>query len=358
MHIPDATALRELTLRSHAAGAKAQPSPAAFSYHASRSWHDLGAICWPRPAAADSRRMASDFAPALASVFLEFSNDSPAISYVALEDALQSMVDAGREAWPEIAIDGATFVRHVARRTPSDLDALRSVQAADLFLACGCATGDRSAMRCFERDYLSRVPHYLRSMRGTGDFCDEVRQIVAEKLLVGTATAPPKVAEYSGRGPLAGWLRITTVRTALNLRRARREEPVAAVDPVAGIFAVQLDPQRDYVRHRYADTIAEALRGAFQSLSADQRLVLRLHFVRGLTGDQISRALHIHRATVVRWIARAREDVLRETARRLRETAKLSETEQTSLLQDLQSQLDLSCSQLLGRSCDGSGSRA
>lgn len=92
----------------------------------------------------------------------------------------------------------------------------------------------------------------------------------------------------------------------------------------------------------------EAIRGACGALRDEQRLILRLHFKQGLTGEQIADTLRVHRATVVRWIRRAREDVLRETMRRLRESVHIAEAEQAGVFRALESQIDVTCSQLLG----------
>jgi RNA polymerase sigma-70 factor (ECF subfamily) len=276
------------------------------------------------------------------------SSEGAAAPSEGLEATLRAMAVGGRSAWPGVSLDDAPFVRHLAERTQGDGEALRSICTADMFLACACKEGDRAAVRSLDRVYLSRVPEYLRTMRPSPDFSDEVRQVLSEKLLVGSAGAPPKIAEYSGRGPLAAWLRVAAVRTALNLRQRRTEEAEAAGIPVARALTAGASPELDYVRRRYAGAFVEALRAAFGALSEEHRRVLRLHFARGFTGDQIAQTLQVHRATVVRWIRRAREDVLREAMRRLRESARVSDEEHASLLRALESQLELSCSQLLG----------
>ena len=46
----------------------------------------------------------------------------------------------------------------------------------------------------------------------SSQFVDEVKQGLRERLLVGP---PPRIAEYSGSGPLGGWLRVVSVRLAI-----------------------------------------------------------------------------------------------------------------------------------------------
>lgn len=284
----------------------------------------------------------------LAALFSALSDGAAAPSE-ALENSLRAIADAGRSAWPNILLDDERLVSHLVRRTGGDEVALHSICAADIFLACACNEGDATALRSFERHYLSRVPEFLRTMRAASDFADDVRQVLSERLLVGSANAPPKIGDYSGRGSLAAWLRIATLRTALNLRAQRREEPEERGARVASILQARANPERDYLRQRYAGAFVDALRGALGTLRDEQRQVLRLHFAQGLTGEQIAQTMQVHRATVVRWIRRAREDVLREAMRRLQESTRISKEEHASLFSDLESQMDVTCSQLLGR---------
>jgi RNA polymerase sigma-70 factor (ECF subfamily) len=283
----------------------------------------------------------------LVTVFAGFSGSPGAIDDV-FNAELRSLVEAGRAAWPDVHLDAAVFVRHVAERTSGDRALVRSIHAGDLFLACACKEREPSAVNALSRTHLSRVPAYLARMRPTPDFCDEVRQIVSEKVLLSTPQSPPKIGEYSGRGSLDAWLRVVVVRIALHLRQQRREEPEATGDPVARILASQADPELDYIRRRYASELVEALRIAFATLSHDQRLVLRLHVLNGLTGDQIASVLQIHRATVVRWIRRAREDILRAAKQHLH----VPPSELESLGKLLHSQLDVSLSGLLAVTVD------
>jgi RNA polymerase sigma-70 factor, ECF subfamily len=283
----------------------------------------------------------------LAAAFAACSENSSAFDDTSLEDELRSVVEAGRSAWPDVALDETTFVRFLAERTGGDRSALRSLHIADSYVACACREGLEPAIRSFSRVYLSRVPEFLARMRPTGDFSEEVRQILSEKLLVPREGSPPKIGDYSGRGSLSAWLRVAAVRTAINLRQQPRHEPEESGASVAAILATRTSPELDYMRKRYGAELASALRKAFAALSPDQRLVLHLHFSRGLTGDQIAGTLQIHRATVVRWIRGAREDVLRETSKYLREHLKISASERDSLVGILKSHVEMSLSQLL-----------
>jgi RNA polymerase sigma-70 factor len=142
-----------------------------------------------------------------------------------LENELRTIAAAGRSAWPGVSLEGTFFAGDLAHRTRGDETALRSIRAGDVYLACACMHGDRAALRAFDREYLSRIPDYLRTMRSPPDFVDDVRQVLSERLLVGSAETSAKLGEYSGRGPLGAWIRVAALRTALNLLHERKEAP-------------------------------------------------------------------------------------------------------------------------------------
>jgi RNA polymerase sigma-70 factor (ECF subfamily) len=80
----------------------------------------------------------------------------------------------------------------------------------------------------------------------------------------------------------------------------------------------------------------------------DLRTLLRLHYLDVLTLEKIARLFHVGRTTAHRWIADAREALLADTTRRVRELLVLSDSEVDSLLPLVASQLDVSLSRLLG----------
>ena len=81
---------------------------------------------------------------------------------------------------------------------------------------------------------------------------------------------------------------------------------------------------------------------AVAALSARDRNLLRLDFIDGLNIDQIGAIHRVHRSIVARWIAQARESILLETQRLLRERLGLDNAEFNSLLALVKSELNLS----------------
>jgi RNA polymerase sigma-70 factor, ECF subfamily len=142
------------------------------------------------------------------------------------------------------------------------------------------------------------------------------------------------------------------MRTALSFLRGRDGTPYAddalADRAVANMPAGTGDPELDVVRARYAGEFKAALEGALAKLQAQDRTVLRLHYVDGLNIDQIGGIYRVHRSTVARWIARTREGLLAEARQVLMTQLRLTTKEFQSLVAAMQSQIHLSIHRFLG----------
>jgi RNA polymerase sigma-70 factor, ECF subfamily len=262
-------------------------------------------------------------------------------------DPLRALLLAAQAAHPGIALDADRFARHVEQHRPPDAvdDAwLASLCAGDLYLACACAEGVPAAIEVLDRQYRAQVGAYLAGMRPTEAFVEDVAQAVLERLLVAAPGSPRRIAEYSGRGALGSWLRVVTLRLALDLRRRRTEELVADSPEPAPGDEVVVDAELDLLKRRYAGELNAAFRLAVGALTAEQRRLLRAHFVEGATLEQLASDSGVHRATVARWIAAARQEILAGARQKLGERLRVRPAELSSLLGVMRSRLDLSLS--------------
>jgi RNA polymerase sigma-70 factor (ECF subfamily) len=268
----------------------------------------------------------------------------PILASPDLEAKLRTLVETVHEAWPEIALDDAVFVAHLGDRLPEDESARATfgkLHAADLYLACACARQVPEAVAAFERDHLSRAVGAVRRIDSTPDFVDEVRQRLRERLLVGSL---PRIGEYTGGGPLQAWVRVAATRLALNTRRdALRNAQLRPHIPSS-----PRDPEIDLLNGQYRGQVAAAFRAAFTRLGGNDRELLRLHYVEGLSHEQIARAHQVERSTASRRIGAARRFILDETRRELeRLVPAITSASRDSLLAALRSQVGLSLVSLL-----------
>ena len=284
-------------------------------------------------------------------------DEADAVADEALEAALARAFADGRARWPELDVSAESFVAHLARSvaagTPAPAAAVSLLHAADLYLACACANALPAALARFEAAHLTRLEVVLAGVVViTPEEVDEVRQQLRVKLLVGEpATArPPLISSYSGRGPLASWVRVAAVRQALTLvRDARigaRAGRRAAVEGALGT-ALGADPELDFVKGRYKGDFAAAFEAALGEIADRERALLRMHVVAGLTLEKIGAIYHVDRSTVSRWLADARRALLDGTELQLRDRLGLGPAEFESMARLLTSQLEIDLPELL-----------
>src|SRR6185436_5814048 len=149
---------------------------------------------------------------------------------------------------------------------------------ADLYLAWACAGGDRAAIAAFEAHFVGDVVEVLRKMRVVPALADDITQRVRDKVLIGKDGAPPKLADYSGRGPLKGWLRAVATRTALDAMRSEARRATSDEALLEHLPAAFEDPTTAELRRRFAPQFADAFRTAFAQLPTAERLLLKRHF--------------------------------------------------------------------------------
>ena len=253
------------------------------------------------------------------------------------EAELAHLLADARARWPAIDLDGERFFRHLLDRAP-DRAALAKVHAADLYLACACADGNRRALAHLEASFLAQVPAWVATTDRSRAFADEVAQELRHRLLVAGDDGPPRISQYVGRGPLGAWLRMAATRIALRLKS---RDPAASVDD-RSLAAPGPDPEMSYLKTRYARDFETAFEETLAALPTRERNVLRLHFLEEMTTSQIGAVLGVHGSTITRWLARIRSAIIKETNRRLRQRLKVEPSELRSILRLVQSRLDVS----------------
>jgi RNA polymerase sigma-70 factor, ECF subfamily len=279
----------------------------------------------------------------LAELFLE-ERAPPHPPRAEIEAILAGMVAAARTAWPHLAYGERDFARDLSRKVPAGGDviaALSALRASDLFLACACARGDDRALAAFDERCLAALPRAMRKEKDLDDVLQELR----EKLLLGGPDRQREINDYSGRGSLAGWLRVMAVHALQKRRRRGQAEEQRSEAAIEDVIA---DPQLEFLKRRERPRFQEAFRAALAALPMRERALLRLHYAEGLSAQQLG-ALHgVHRATATRWLAQARQLLLDELRRRLTESLRIDQREVSSLVRLLRSQLEISLRQALG----------
>lgn len=259
---------------------------------------------------------------------------------------LGAAIDRGVEAWPTLDVDRAGFAGFLGARVPSDVpadEALRGRALGELYLAFRCLAGDARASAELEDRYMRDLVELLARQRIDRDVAIETVQQLRIKLLTGER---PVLRAYGGVGSLKGWLRITALREAIRAqRRGRGREDDEISDALADKAG---DPSLQYQRRLYQGEFREAFGQAVAALSVRDRNLLKQSVLYGATVDDLGALYHVHRATAARWIASAREKLAEETRQRMIEQLKIAPDEYDSILQLIQSELDVSVVRVLG----------
>jgi RNA polymerase sigma-70 factor (ECF subfamily) len=262
-------------------------------------------------------------------------------------DDVADIVARGHRAGRGFRLSDDVFLRHVA----AALDASDNVAAAarglhveDLYLACACVHGDGVAIAELERQYGGQFPLFLASLRQSDDFVNEVIQRVREKLLVARGDAPGKLAEYRGSGPLGGWLRVVVVRTARDLLRAAEPPHPESATPE---LPSDPDPEVSYLKQRCAAQLAQAFHETLATLEADERAMLSLTFLDGLSSGAIGKMYGVDGSTVRRRLQVLRERIFARTRELLAESLGADTREVDSLIAFVRSRVDLDLSEIL-----------
>jgi RNA polymerase sigma-70 factor (ECF subfamily) len=263
------------------------------------------------------------------------------VDRAAMAEALTTLLGAVEQAVPGIAAVSGEFVRSLAQRAGNaELPGLE--RAVELAIAFAAARGDAGALKALDELLLGSVGRAVARIDPSPAFADLVAQELRMHLLVGDR---PRIAEYAGRGPIAGWLRTAASRIALNLRRGAAERGHDGLS--SKMQAVASEPEVALLRARYRGDFEASLRAALAGLPSRERALLSLSVRDGLNSEKIAGLYGVSRATAKRMLVRARGLLLTETKRELRGRLELTSSEFHSVARAVCDDMDISVVRLL-----------
>jgi len=201
------------------------------------------------------------------------------------------------------------------------------LQADDLCLIVACERGDESAWNDLVERFTSTVRSAARSATANEDAAEELAQSIWAELyglrLRDDGRRATKLAYYSGRGSLAGWLRAVVAQLSVDTYRKQSKlvqtEEDADLDRLARdahvteapAFAVSgvSNPEQS-LSNRFAQTdLQDALSKAVQELAAEDRLLVKLYYFDNLRLREAGAVLGVHEATASRRLTRIQTDL-------------------------------------------------
>jgi len=177
---------------------------------------------------------------------------------------------------------------------------LLTLRVEELALARACAAGNNTAWEIFLTRYREKLYQAaLRIAREDSAARDLADTLYAE--LYGTNTREgervSKLASFTGRGSLEGWLRTVLAQEFVN--RYRRTKRLVSLDEEGEEGAQFAAPVPEPVPSPDS-RLESATDAALAALSSEERMVLSAYFLDGRTLAEIARMLRVHESTISR----------------------------------------------------------
>jgi len=205
------------------------------------------------------------------------------------------------------------------------------LQADDLCLIIACERGDEKAWNDLVERFKPTVRSAARSASSNEDTAEDLAQSIWAELY-GLRTrkdgAPAsKLAYYSGRGSLAGWLRAVVGQLAVDTFRKQsrlvQTEADTDLDRLArdasgdGQAVLTGNPTpEESMSNRFAQSdMQQALNCAVQELAAEDRLLVKLYYFDNLRLREAGAVLGVHEATASRRLTRIQTDLRKRVTR-------------------------------------------
>lgn len=267
------------------------------------------------------------------------------------EDVLVGLVRrvmaAGAEHWPGLRLEPQVVRRYLGASFKAG-EQIPEDRLADLYLAYACLEGVPGAIESFHRRYLARLESVIRRIDASPAFADEVQQKLAETLFVAPAGKVPKIAQYKAQGPIEGWLAIAAHRIAMRIHKGRRAGQSSDDDALARAMGLGEGPEMAAIGNQYKAAVSRALKRAVGELSSEDKVMLKIYHLRGVTTTAIAKMKKMSQPTVSRRLKQIRLALRAGTERFLADELTLSAGDLEALFRMACSQIDLSLSKMLG----------
>ena len=219
------------------------------------------------------------------------------------------------------------LLRHDPNTSHSEIAKfIDDMQADDLCLIIACERGDEKAWDELVERFTPAVRSAARSASSNEDAAEDLAQSIwAELYGLRTrkdGTPASKLAYYSGRGSLAGWLRAVVAQLAVDVFRKQsrlvQAEEDTDLDRLAHdthvaegqpMMAGMATPEES-ISNRFAQNdMHSALSKAVQELAAEDRLLVKLYYFDNLRLREAGAVLGVHEATASRRLTRIQTDL-------------------------------------------------
>ena len=240
------------------------------------------------------------------------------------------------------------------------------LQADDLCLIIACERGDENAWNDLVERFTTTVRSAARSATTNEDAAADLAQSIWAELYGLRArkdgTPASKLAYYSGRGSLAGWLRAVVGQLAVDTfrkqsRLVQTEEDTdlerlardASLGEGQAVIAGIPTPEES-MSNRFAQAdMQQALSKAVQELAAEDRLLVKLYYFDNLRLREAGAVLGVHEATASRRLTRIQTDLRKQVTKILIDERGWTQAETEKSFAEVAQHLDTDLETLLAQ---------
>jgi RNA polymerase sigma-70 factor, ECF subfamily len=225
------------------------------------------------------------------------------------------------------------------------------LQADDLCLILACELGDQKAWADLVGRFSTTVRSAARSASSNEEGAEDLAQSIWAELhglrVRDDGKPAGKLAYYSGRGSLAGWLRAVVAQLAIDQHRKQsrlvQTEEDADFDRIIqrgqeetvwSGHGETLNPEAQISKKLAGAQLQKALAKSVKNLTAEDRLLVKLYYFDGLRLREAGAVLGVHEATASRRLTRVHSE-LREQVQRILMTEGWTSAETESAFSEL-----------------------
>lgn len=259
---------------------------------------------------------------------------------------------------------GKYLLRDNARPEHADIKAfIDEIRADDLCLVIACEKGDEKAWEDLVANFDSTVKSAARKFASNTEDTDDLASSIWAELYGlrqdADGNKKSKLAYYSGRGSLAGWLRAVVSQLAVDQFRKQSKfvqiEENREFENLANeasentnnhVVSHSENPEEILTEKQTAGDVAAAVREAIKSLGAEDRLIMKLYYFDDLKLKDIANTFGYHEATASRKLVRVQTDIRKSVEKSLRDQHGWTDGEVKRYLSDTASKLGMSLEKL------------
>ena len=209
------------------------------------------------------------------------------------------------------------------------------IRADDLCLIIACEQGDERAWEDLVANFDSTVKSAARKISSNNEDAEDLASSIWAELYGlrqdADGNKKSKLAYYSGRGSLAGWLRAVVSQLAVDQYRKQSKfvqiEEDREFENLASEAAAENDghlgghsdsPEELLTEKQTQGDVAEALQAAIAGLDAEDRLILKLYYFDDWKLKDIAATFGYHEATASRKLTRVQAEIRKGVEKELK----------------------------------------